>query len=123
MRNRAKRLLGIVFVALLSAVSTGCADIEEPMSSSGSGAGGSGGTSTSTSQGGQINDNIGPIEGNSGGDMTPSAGADFVGASGASKSGSYRMEYSVGQPISQGVSSSTSYRIQTGPVGATWSQQ
>lgn len=122
MRNRATRLLGIVFMASLSAVSTGCTDIEDPLSSSGSGAGGGDGTSTSTGQGGQKDNDIGPINGNVWGDE-PTAGGEFVGASGASKSGSYRMEYSIGQPISQEVSSSTNYRIQSGSVGSSWSPQ
>ncbi len=82
MRNRATRLLGIVFMASLSAVSTGCTDIEDPLSSSGSGAGGGDGTSTSTGQGGQKDNDIGPINGNVWGDE-PTAGGEFVGASGA----------------------------------------
>lgn len=122
MRNRRARLLGIVFVALLSAVSTGCADIEDPMSSSGSGAGGDSGSSTSTGQGGQ-KPNIGPIDGDTGGGTPPSAGSEFVNGNGASKSGSYRMEYTIGAPVGQSVSTSTSYRLQSGPVGAAWSEQ
>ena len=128
MRNREQRLLGVVFVALLSAVSAGCADLETGPLGSGETLSGTGGDVGQAGPGGQTGQtgitNIGPIDG-AGGSVS-SEGAvksEWVGASGEGNSGSYRMEFTFGQPMNQSVSSSSSYRIQSGPVGAAWSKQ
>jgi hypothetical protein len=127
-RNREERLLGVVFVALLSAFSAGCADLETGPVGPGETLTGSGGDGGHAGQGGQTGQtgstDIGPI-GGAGGDMS-SGGAiksEWVGSSGVGKSGSYRMEFMFGQPMNQGVSSSSSYRLQSDPAFAAWSKQ
>lgn len=124
MRNRGSRLLGVVWIALFSAAWAGCVDLETgPVGNGGthSGSGGDGGT---TSQGGQTGQ-TGTGNGGSGGEVSSGGpvASEWVGATGTGKSGSYRMEYTFGQPMDQGFSSSTSYRLQSGPVGASWSEQ
>ena len=101
MRNRGSRLLGVVWIALFSAAWAGCVDLE-------TGPVGNGGTHSGS--GGEVSSG-GPVA------------SEWVGATGTGKSGSYRMEYTFGQPMDQGFSSSTSYRLQSGPVGASWSEQ
>jgi len=125
-RNRETRLLGVVFVAVFSAAWAGCADLETGPLGTGGSQSGTGGEGGSTAQGGQTGQTggTGGSEGTGGqaSFVGPNA-SEWVGASGVGQSGSYRMEFTFGQPMNQGVSSSTSYRIQMGSVGAAWSEQ
>lgn len=128
MRNRETRLLGVVFAALFSAAWAGCVDLETGPAGNGGTHTGSGGEGGTTSQGGQTGQTGGTDTGGtagSGGNVSSEGplASEWVGANGVGKSGSYRMEFTFGQPMNQSVSSSSSYRIQSGPVGAAWSKQ
>lgn len=128
MRNRGERLLGVVFVALFSAFSVGCVDLDtgpiafDETTTGSSGAGGHAGQGGQTGLAGSPG--TGGVAGAGGEALSGGPiSSEWVGATGVSKSGSYKMEFSFGQPFNQQISSSTSYRLQMGAVGAAWSEQ
>lgn len=128
MRNPRKCLLGIACVAIWAAHVAGCVDSDP------SGPGGSTGTGTTTTTGsggtgGEAGQGGEPGQGGSGatggGAPSPSlGGTEWASAGGVVKSEKYVMHFTFGQPTSnQGKSTSSSYRIQGGLVGANGSMK
>lgn len=124
MSNPRKCLLGTACVAIWAAAVVGCVDAEPP----GHGGGAGTGTTTTTGaggSGGEAGQGGGAGQGGAGGAPAASpGGTEWASAGGVSKSTKFKMQFTFGQPTTnQGHSTSESYRIQGGLVGANGSEK